>query len=57
MPKDPVCNNYVASNTPYKEDVEGQTFYFCTQDCMDEFIENIDDYLTIKEEERIDIED
>lgn len=57
MPKDPVCNNYVDTNTPFKQDVEGQTFYFCSEDCLEEFEENIDDYLTYKEIERSDIED
>lgn len=57
MPKDPVCSSYVGADTPFKEDLEGETFYFCSQDCLDEFFENYDDYLTVKEEERIDIED
>ena len=57
MPKDPVCKNYVDVNTPFKEDMEGQTFYFCGEDCLEEFQENIDDYLTPAEEERIDLED
>ena len=44
MPRDPVCGNVVDSNTPFKEDLEGQTYYFCSEDCQEEFDVNTEDF-------------
>jgi YHS domain-containing protein len=52
MPKDPVCSNYVSKDTPYKKEMEGQTYYFCSSECADEFEENYEDYLEVEEETR-----
>ena len=50
MPKDPVCGNYVSKDTPYKRDMEGQTYYFCGAECADEFEVNYEENLEIEEE-------
>ncbi len=52
MPKDPVCSNYVSKDTPYRTEMEGRTYYFCSSECADEFEENSEDYLEIEEEAR-----
>ena len=51
MPKDPVCGQYVDKDTSYKTQEEEETFYFCSQDCMEEFIHNADEYLDYEEDE------
>ncbi|MEN6520565.1 MAG: YHS domain-containing protein [Armatimonadota bacterium] len=45
MPEDPVCGMQVSSDTPYKVETEDGTYYFCSRECAQEFIENSDDYL------------
>jgi coenzyme F420 hydrogenase subunit beta len=50
MPKDPVCANYVSKDTPYKQELEGRTYYFCSSECAGEFEQNYEDYLEIEEE-------
>ncbi len=52
MPKDPVCVNYVSKDTPYKQELEGTTYYFCSAECVAEFQENYEDYLEVEEEMR-----
>jgi YHS domain-containing protein len=37
MPKDPVCGHYVDKSTPYKQEHDGETYYFCCLDCMEEY--------------------
>ena len=31
--KDPVCGTYVAESTPYRRQVSGDTFYYCSDEC------------------------
>ena len=31
--KDPVCGTYVAESTPYRRQVSGDTFYYCSDTC------------------------
>lgn len=51
MPKDPVCGNYVDKDTPYKYDLEGRTYYFCSAECAEEFEYNTEEYLAEEEEQ------
>lgn len=51
MPKDAVCGNYVSTDTPFKRDMEGQTYWFCSSECAEEFEYNYEDYLEIEEEQ------
>ena len=37
MIQDPVCKVYVASGTAIVEEVEGKSYYFCSQDCARHF--------------------
>ena len=37
MIQDPVCKVYVAAGTAVVEEVEGQAYYFCSQDCARHF--------------------
>ncbi len=37
MPTDPVCRRRVSENTPFKEELEGITYYFCSEDCREQF--------------------
>jgi YHS domain-containing protein len=42
---DPVCGMTVEEgDAPGKSDYEGQTYYFCSQDCKEEFDANPEDY-------------
>ena len=46
MPKDPVCGHYVEKTTPFKQEHDGETYYFCCLDCQEEYeygIESIDE--------------
>lgn len=38
--KDPVCKMDVENTTPYKINYKGITYYFCSQDCLNEFKNN-----------------
>ena len=31
--KDPVCGTYVAESTPYRRQISGDTFYYCSDTC------------------------
>jgi YHS domain-containing protein len=42
MPKDVICGAEVDRNTPFKLECEGLTRYFCSQECLDEFLEEQD---------------
>ncbi|HTU46806.1 MAG TPA: hypothetical protein VMF91_17190 [Bryobacteraceae bacterium] len=33
--KDPVCGTYVAESTPFRQNVSGQTFYYCSDACRE----------------------
>ncbi len=35
--KDPVCGTYVAESTPFRSQIGGQTFYFCSSDCREKY--------------------
>ncbi|HLH85986.1 MAG TPA: heavy metal translocating P-type ATPase [Thermoplasmataceae archaeon] len=37
MPTDPVCGMYVPDDTDLKITVEGQTYYFCSESCLNKF--------------------
>ena len=45
MAKDPVCGMTVdEDNAAATVEHEGTTYYFCSQDCAEEFSENPEDY-------------
>ena len=50
MPKDPVCGNYVSKDTPFKHEMEGRTYFFCSSECAEEFEINYEEYLEVEEE-------
>lgn len=33
--KDPVCGTYVAESTPFRRQLAGQTFYYCSDACRE----------------------
>lgn len=33
--KDPVCGTYVAESTPFRRQISGQTFYYCSDACRE----------------------
>jgi YHS domain-containing protein len=33
--KDPVCGTYVAESTPFRRQVSGQTYYYCSSACKE----------------------
>lgn len=35
--KDPICGMDVDETTPYKFELDGQTYYFCSAGCMEKF--------------------
>jgi Cu+-exporting ATPase len=37
MPIDPVCKMTVDENSPFKAEVGGRMYYFCSQDCLATF--------------------
>lgn len=53
MPTDPVCRKQVDTKTPFKTTLNGQTYYFCSEDCIEEFMENMDEYLEAEDESTI----
>lgn len=38
--KDPICNTFVATTTPYTAVEEGNTIYFCSKECRDRYQSN-----------------
>jgi Cu+-exporting ATPase len=40
MPKDVVCNMEVSEKTKYKYQYGGKTYYFCCEECLEEFKAN-----------------
>ena len=59
MPKDPVCGQYVSSDSSYTYEYEGEFYYFCSTACAEEFEMNSEDYIIIEQPrpERAEIED
>jgi Cu+-exporting ATPase len=59
MPKDPVCGQYVSSESAYKTEYEGEVYHFCSAACEEEFDMNSEDYVIIEEPrpERAELED
>ena len=45
MEIDPVCGMEVDPATEWTSAYEGTTYYFCANDCMDDFVESPGDYL------------
>ena len=39
MVRDPVCETYISKATAIVKDGNGQTVYFCSQECMNAFFE------------------
>lgn len=37
MPVDPICGMRVSEDTPFQEHSEGVTYYFCSQECQEQF--------------------
>ena len=33
--KDPVCGTYVAESTPFRRQIAGETFYYCSNACRE----------------------
>jgi YHS domain-containing protein len=33
--KDPVCGTYVAESTPFRRQISGDTFYYCSDKCRE----------------------
>jgi YHS domain-containing protein len=40
MPRDVACGAEVDTGTPFKLVLGGQTYYFCSQECLDDFLED-----------------
>ncbi len=53
MPEDPVCGMEVSEDTPYKIKTEDETYYFCSRECEEEFVENTAEYTTDYFEEEL----
>ena len=45
MKIDPVCGMEVVDTTLIKTDSHDQTWYFCSQDCLDEFESDPEEYV------------
>ena len=52
MPRDPVCGRTVDKDTPFKDALNGETYYFCSIDCLEEFEYSVDESVEPVEEER-----
>lgn len=50
MPRDPICGHYVEKSTPYKQEQDGEIYYFCCLDCMEEFEYGSETSKTVDEE-------
>jgi YHS domain-containing protein len=35
--KDPVCGTFIAITSPYSKSAGGETYHFCSQECLDRF--------------------
>lgn len=38
MVRDPVCGMYIYPDTAIKEEVDGKTYYFCSESCRTKFL-------------------
>jgi YHS domain-containing protein len=45
MPVDPVCGMDVDEKATERAEYEGQTYYFCSRDCKEEFESSPEDYI------------
>jgi|SRR6201996_345043 len=36
--KDPVCGTYVAESTPFRQNISGQIFYYCSDACREKHV-------------------
>jgi YHS domain-containing protein len=45
MAEDPVCGMWVDSRTALFSEFEGENYYFCSQDCKQEFDDDPDRYV------------
>lgn len=43
MPRDPICGQYVDEKTPFKSEMDGETRYFCSEECQEEFEFGVED--------------
>ena len=50
---DPVCGMTVTEDSEWTAEYEGVTFYFCSEDCRDKFIETPGEFLKTLGEEVI----
>ncbi len=48
MPYDPVCGKKVG--TDIKEEYDGREYFFCSEECRQEFIKNPGKYVITKQE-------
>lgn len=37
LKRDPVCSTFVSAATPFRKVVDGQTFYFCSENCRSRY--------------------
>jgi uncharacterized protein len=37
MVKDPMCNTYIPKKNAIKDTIKGETYYFCSRECRDNF--------------------
>lgn len=44
MPTDPVCGKTVDADTPYQEELDGEVYYFCSEECAHEFEYSAEEY-------------
>jgi YHS domain-containing protein len=43
MVQDPLCHTYVPKETALRTTIGGKVYYFCSQDCLDEYIKEARD--------------
>ena len=41
LKKDPACGTYISAATSIKENVGGETFYFCSKQCRDKYVASL----------------
>jgi YHS domain-containing protein len=41
LKKDPACGTYIAAATSLRENVGGETFYFCSKQCRDKYVASL----------------
>ncbi len=45
MERDVICGMWVEQTTSFKSEFEGQTYYFCSADCQQEFDDDPERYV------------